>query len=720
MLLVTASWHSSRAGEASDAELKALIERANQATDTDKLRQDVFAFRLRYPGTDNAVKAAGLLRDLPSPLDKLDSKAIPAIERFDWHPKETVAILGEHRGRQGGAATALAWSKNGKWLASTSTNGYVRIWDPASMRLLHTLGHSLGAYSVVFSKDSTLLAHGGGDGQIRLWEMSADKAPKEKGTYKVSSTPLTGLALAPNNKWFVTGGGDSRLYYWDLTQDPPREVTGANNHTGAVHAIALSSDGKWIGSASADKTIRLWTVNAQNQMKEKSSLEAHAGAVLCLCWHPTDDKTLVSGGADGALKVWNIADGKLRQRVALKTKGGAINAVAYSPTGKSLAVACADGTIRTFAVAAGSVLTEKAILEGHIMAATGVAFSPDAATIASASADWTVRQWPAVSGQRPKDRTVKGGHLSHVYTLAFSPDEKGLASGAYDNTARYWELGGPEAKERTPAMKADGAVYSLAFAPDGKSLAAGGNAVKLRTYDVATGRALHTLTGHAGYVNRVAYAPDGAQIASCSTDKTIRLWDPKSGQGTNSINAFETYVNSVAYSPDGKYLLCSSGYYQYDKMNQIVIKDGKYVYLDSTVRLYDAASVKEVYRWKDEMVLPGVLAFSPDSKFFFAGASDMHLRRWTTAAPPKQPELYYKGGNYGVSALACSPDGRWLASWGPDYRINLYELATGKKVRDWTTGEQFGALAFAQDSRHLAVSVGTGVILILRMEDAKK
>ena len=703
-----------------EAELKGLIDRAAQGKDIEKLREDIFNFRRRYPGTASAMQAAGLLRDLPSPLDKLDAKLIPAIEKFDWHPKETVAILGEHRGRQGGAATAVAWSKNGKWLASTSTNGYVRIWDSATMRLLHTLGHSQGAYSVVFSKDNSLLAHGGGDGQVRFWEMMGDKPPKEKGTYKVASTPITGLALAPNNKWFVAGGSDSRLYYWDLTQDPPREITGAQSHTGAIHGVALSPDARVIGSASADKTIRLWMVNKENQMREKSTYEAHTAGVLCLTWHVTDDKTLVSGGADGTIKVWNVIDGKLKPRLAVKNKGGAVNSIAYSPSGKTFAAASGDGTIRTYTVGAGSSLTEKAVLEGHILPATGIAFAPDGLTMASSSNDWTVRQWPSVSGVKPKDKTIKVGHLSHVYNVQFAPDEKGLASGSYDNTTRYWELVAAEPKERTPSMKGDGYIYTIAFAPDGKSLVSGGQSAKFKSYDVGTGQSLRTFQGHSGYINRLAYSPDSNAIASSSTDKTLRLWEPKTGQGITSISTFETYVNGVVYSPDGKHLLCCSGYYLYDKNNQIVVKDGKYYYLDSTVRLYDASGSKESYRWKSDTILASALAFTQDSKHFLSGASDHLIRRWDTAAPPKEPEVIYKGANYGVSVLACSPDGRWLASWGPDYRINLYELSTGKKVRDWTTGEQFGNLAFSQDSRHLAVSVGTGVVMIWRLEDPKK
>jgi WD40 repeat protein len=304
--------------------------------------------------------------------------------------------------------------------------------------------------------------------------------------------------------------------------------------------------------------------------------------------------------------------------------------------------------------------------------------------------------------------------------VQFSPDEKGLGSGSYDQTARYWEFGAAEAKERTPAMKGEGHIYTVAFAPDGKSLAAAGQSAKFRTYDVGAGRSLFQFQGHTGYVNRLAYSPDGNTIASCSTDKTVRLWGAKTGESVSSITTFETYVNGVAYSPDGLHLLVGSGYYLYDKNNQIVVKDGKYYYLDSTVRLYDGSSFKETYRWKSDTVLTSALAFSPDSKHFLSGASDHLLRRWDTAAPPKEPEIIYKGGHSGVSVIACSPDGRHVASWGPDYRINLYEAATGKKIRDWVTGEQFGNLAFSQDSRHLAVSLGTGVVMIWRLEESKK
>ena len=66
-----------------------------------KLREDLLKFRRVYPGTTQAVGAAALLSRIPSPLDKFDPANIPELERFDWHPQELVAVLGEARGRQG-------------------------------------------------------------------------------------------------------------------------------------------------------------------------------------------------------------------------------------------------------------------------------------------------------------------------------------------------------------------------------------------------------------------------------------------------------------------------------------------------------------------------------------------------------------------------------------------------------------------------------------------
>jgi WD40 repeat protein len=706
---------ATRAQDAAEEEYKRLAARAVISEKPDTVRTDIQAFQRRYPGTTAAVKAAGLLHDLASPLDKLDAKAIPELERFTWHPKETVAVVGEHRGRQAGSVTSVLFGPHAKWLASGSTNGLIRIWDSGTMRLKHTLGHGQGAYCLAVSKDGSSLAVGGGDGQVHFWDMTADP-PKDKGLHKVSSTPLLGLSLSPGNKFFACGGSDARVYLWDLTADPPKEHNTASGHNDVIHAVVYSPSGKLIASAAGekDKTIRLWTLTDQNRLKDRGVAETPSG-VLCLAFHPTEDKTLVSGGSDGVIRVWDTTN-KLTQKTALTVKNGAVNAITFSASGKTLAAAFSDGTVRTWAF--GTKLTEKAVLEGHKASATAVAYSPDGTSLATGSTDWTVRLWPGVSGIKPRDKTVSKGHLSHVYTVAFNPTGAGLASGGYDNTVRLWDLAAAEPKEHASKLKDEGAIYTLAFAPDGKTLASGGASAMFRTCD-AEGRFLFGFKGHAGQVSRLDWSPDGKLVASCSTDKSVRLWEGLTGQGVSAITDFATYVNNVAFAPGGKQLACASGYYLYDKSGQIVVKDGDVIYNDSTVRIYDVADLKEKARWKYEKVLMSGLAYTPDGRDLLAGGSDQKLRDWDALKLPKEPEIFYKWASGGISVLACSPDGRWLATYGPDYRVQLIELATRKKVKEWVMGEQFGNLAFAPDSRHLAIGVATGVVLVLRLEGPK-
>ena len=705
-----------RAGDAkADAELKRLAERAAAATgDAEALRQEVQTFRQTYPGTTHAVQAAGLLRDLPSPLDKYDPKNIHPLEKFSWQPPELVAIFGEHRGRQGGAVTAVLYSRNGKMLVSGSTNGFVRLWDPATMRLQHVLGHSHGSFALAFSKDNTLLASGGGDGHVRLWDVSGE-APKDTAQLKVASTPLYAVAIAPDKKTVAAGGADTRLGLWELGE-MPREAATGDTHTGPIHALAYSLDGKTLATGSADKTLRLWTIGKENRLKEKVSLEAHAGAVLALAFHPTDEKTLVTGGGDGTIRFWNIAGAKPIIKTTLKIAGGAVYAVAFSQSGKTLATAHADGTGRTWSV--GAPGGEKTILEGHINQASGIGFSPDGTTVVTGSHDWTVRQWPAIAGLKPKDKTVTKGHLSHVYSMSFAPDGKSMASGAYDRSIRLWDQVQPEAKERLPNSKVDGPVYAVCFGPDGKSYAGSGTGSTFRTYEAATRRFIYTFPGHQGNISGLAFSPEGNLIASCSNDKSIRLWNPKTGKDVFLFSDFEAFVNSVAFAPDAKHLLATSGYYLYDKNGRHVLKDGVYIYQDSTVRLYNLADKKEVFRWENDRVLPQGIAFAPDGKHFIAGGTDYLLRQWSWPNPPKEPAILYKS-SYAMSHLSYSPDGRFIAAHA-DAAFVILDAATGKKLKHWPLREHYGNIAFAPDSRHVTVSMGTGVIYLLRIEEGKR
>ena len=555
---------------------------------------------------------------------------------------------------------------------------------------------------------------------VQIWDMTGvpltGKPPQSKETFKIASSKIFGVAIAPSGKALAVASGDNRLSLWDLAANPPRETASGDTHTAAVHAVAFSLDGKTLATGSADKTLRLWSVSKDNKLKE-IGVAAHPAGVLAVAYHPTDEKTLVTGCADGITRIWNVVGGKLSLRSAFKGDSGAVHAVAFSPSGKTLASAHGNGTCRTWAI--GELSKEKAFLEGHTAPTTAVAFSPDGSTIATGSHDWTVRQWPAVSGLKPQGKTALKGHLSHVYAMRFAEGGKSLVSGSSDRTMRIWDFAGPEAKEHLPPIKADVSIYNLACAPDGKSIAASGTGTTFRTYDTGTRRFLYTFQkdGHHGANQRPGlFARWQLDPATSAGDKSVRLWNPKTGKAVYTFIAFEAPAQSVAFSPDGKYILATAGTQLLDKNGRPVVKEGANIYVGSTVRVYDTSSKEEVFRWKDDKVLPQRAAFLPGGQRFVVGASDFWLRTWSWPEPqPADPAIFTKGVNAAIP-FASSPDGRYIAALSGG--VAVLDAATGKRLRHWVLQEHYGAIAFAPDSRHVAVSQGTGVIYLLRVDEA--
>jgi hypothetical protein len=123
-------------GDVAAALAKLVARGADPQTDRERLWQEVVDFRAAHPGNPEALEAAGLLGRLPSPLDRLDPKLIPAHDLYpDWQPKGLAAVIGEHFGRLWGQAQNVAFSPNGKLLATVGADGLTCVWDADAVRL---------------------------------------------------------------------------------------------------------------------------------------------------------------------------------------------------------------------------------------------------------------------------------------------------------------------------------------------------------------------------------------------------------------------------------------------------------------------------------------------------------------------------------------------------------------------------------------------------------
>jgi WD40 repeat protein len=701
----------SQADDRAEATLKTLTTRFHDAkADREKLRLDLLAFRRVHFGSPQALVAADLLAALPSPLDRLDAAAIPALDRFDWQPKELVAVLGEHRCRHGYPVSAVAWSPDGKTVISGSS--VLRLWDPATMRQRDLLGY--GSSIAIYSKDGKTLALAYSS-TVNVLDMAGDK-PKGGSGAAAGTSGISGLALSPSAKVLAAACADTQVRLWDVNGVELKEKHTLSGHTGAVYAVAFSPDGRMLASAGADNTIRLWDMSL-DPPKEGAVIEGHPKEVTALAFSP-DGHTLLSAGADGALFVWEMSGFKPGRRAVLpKAHAGWIYNLAITASGRTLATASADATVKVWDLLIKEP-KERSVLEGHVGPVTGVAWSPDATSLATCGSDWTVRLWTFPVGAKPKQKFDLHGHLSHPYALALTPDGQTLASGSADATVRLWGLGGKEGKERS-LLKGDGvAIYTLAMAPDGKTLAAGGNHVNVRLWDVVLGREVRKFQDAPGGINMLAFGPDGREVAG-SSGKYVCLWETAGGK---ELRRFEhkSAVAALALAPDGKRLLTGSGEYQYGKDGRILYKDGVPLWADCCMRQWDVERGDELHQLTDFALPVSSVAFSADGRTAFSGDSESQLRYWDLTGEAPKAGRAIKGASGGVTKITVAPDGKSMATSGPDGKLIVWDAASGKRLHEWTLPEYFGGLAFASDSRHLAVALGTGPVYVLRLDVPRK
>jgi WD40 repeat protein len=683
---------------------------AGSSSEQSKVRKELLVLRLTVPGTPSGIKASSLLAQLPSPLDRLDPKSIAKIERFDWQPKELVALLGEHRGRHGAQVSCVAYSLNGALIASGGAH-LVRLWRPSDMRLLGVIGHSYGVSSVAFSRDSKSLVGGGGSGAVAVWDVSEvakGKLPQQRFAIAAGTSPVYGVAFHPNNNVVAVACYDNTFRLYDVSGKAAKDVGTVTQHKKAVTAIGFSPDGKTLATASSDESVRLWTITG-TEVVERSRLE-HGRGVTTLAFSPSG-RTLATGCGDGTIMLWPMPAGERpKPRITHKGPGGPVTSLCFNRAGDVLAATQGDKSVRFWSVRAAA-LVSRGKLDGHGGVVTAAAYSPDMRLMVSGANDWTVRTWDLRG--KPVERFVPWSHLSAVYSIAFAPDSLTIVSGSEDRVVRFWDLNRPNPRTRS-YLKGDSVpVYAVAYSPDGTLFAAGGQSTKVRQWDALGGTPKPSCMGHPGYVYSLTYSPDGKRLLT-SSGKELFLWEAARGRELRRFGPHETLLTCMDYSADGRQVLSGSGYYLY-KDGKLVLRDGKYVYTDCVLRLWDADGGSEVATIKDADTPWYSAGFSPDDRYLFAGNYEARLRCWLLDGKKIKEVKPWKAGYGYVNAMLFTPDGRAMVTRGLDGKIIVWDLATGKRLHEWVFHEHVGGLAVAADSRHLGVALTTGVVYILRL-----
>lgn len=576
-----------------------------------------------------------------------------------------------------GGVNAVAFSPDGKTLASGSVDNTIKLCEVASGKVLRTfMGHSVSVSSVAFSPDGMTLVSGSWDKTIKLWEVASGKLLR---TFEGHSFQVMAVTFSPDGKTLASGSWDHTIKLWGTASG--KLLRTYKGDSSCVSSVAFSPDGKTLASGSWNNTIKLWEVASGKLLR---TLDGHSNWVTAVAFSP-DGKMLASGSWDDTIKLWDMVSGELL-RVIFNGKSFVFS-VAFSPDGKTLAFGSEDKTIKLWEVTSGTLLR---ILEGHSARVIAVAFSPDGKTLASGSEDKTIKLWEMTS--RKLLRTIES-HSSMVMGVAFSPDGKTLVSGSIDNTIKLWETASGKLLH---ALDGDSS-FALAFSPDGKTLASGGLDKTIKLWETASGKLLRTLEGHSSWVMVVAFSPDGKTLASVGEeDKTIRLWETVSGKLLCVLEGDTS--NALAFSPDGK-ILATAGF-------------------DKTIKLWETDSGKLLRTIEGHSSSVFAVAFSPDGMTLASGGNDKTIKLWETASGKLFRTI--EGHWNEVGYVAFSPDGKTLTSLSEGISIKTWEAATGNLLLTFEDSLSIKALmALSPDGKAFASGNFDGSVNFWRTQNGK-
>jgi WD40 repeat protein len=574
---------------------------------------------------------------------------------------------------------SVAFSPNGRILASGSVDNTIKLWDSASGSELRTLvGHHHVVASVTFSPDGLRLASGSQDGTVKIWDVASGR---ELQTLAGHRGYVNSVAFSPNGRTLASGGEDGMVKLWNAATG--RELQTLTGHPHDVSSVAFSPDGRMLVSGGWQAVI-LWKV--ANGSREKTF---SGGAFMSVAFSP-DGKTFAAGEQSSIIRLWDVAKGTELRTIG--AAGHSVSSIAFSPDGQILASSGTDKKIKLWSPADGRELRTMVAKDMF----KSVVFSPNGKTLASGSYSKTVTLWDVATGQRLRDLT---GHTKKVASVAFSPDGHTLAVGLWDDTVKIWDMASGR-EVRTLAGDSNRKA-SVAFSPDGQTLALG-SANEIRLWDVATGRELQKLdAGLFNFVDSILFSSDGRFLASADYD-SVEIWDAHSGSHLWTVNG-KSGGMPIAFSPDGHMLAAGSdqdveiwNVVSRTELRTLAGPGGKVWSVafnsdghtlasanrDNTITLWDIDSGKEIQSLEGHLGEQGHLAesmaFSPDGRTLVSASWDKTIQLWDVTAGR---ELLTIAQNLGpVSSVAFSPDGKLLASGDEGGMVRLWDGATGTEL----------------------------------------
>jgi len=321
-------------------------------------------------------------------------------------------------------------------------------------------------------------------------------------------------------------------------------------HFLGVSSAVFSPDGKRMVTTALDNTAKIWDIETGRLL---ANLRGHTDTLYSSNYSP-DGKKIVTTSEDGTAKIWDANTALLLTNLIGHT--GKVYQVEFSPDGKKILTNSDNAKAKIWDAASGKLLSD---LDGHTLPINSLCFSSDGKKIITASDDYTAKIWDAESGKLLIDLK---GHSLELWSSAFSPDGKKIITGSADSTARIWDGGSGVLlailKGHTNAIK------FVDFSADGKRVLTGSDDGTAKIWNAENGNLLFDLLGkkmeavnktqsyYPDIVSAAQFSPDGKKVLTVYLDSSVKIWDAVTGKLLKNIKRKHIYVNTASFSKDGK------------------------------------------------------------------------------------------------------------------------------------------------------------------------